>query len=200
MPITIPDTAEIQTSVTEFREALHRDSVDLIVRRMLRQDNERCLNTQTRQEISAGICAEFHRTALDCVFVGSANVGFSIVEKPDKPRYRSFTSDSDVDIAIIDTTLFDQVWEEMFLRFIADRPWHDAQRFQKYFFRGWIRPDKLPFDSNFRSRWFDFFRIISRAHFDSAHSVNCGLYKSRVFLNEYHKLAVMKCRDAEEVR
>jgi len=200
MPITIPDTAEIQASVTEFRATLHRDSVNVIAQRMLSQDNVRCLDAQTRQAISTSISGEFNQATLDCVFVGSANLGFSLVEKRDRPRYRPFTSDSDIDIAVIDTALFDQVWEEMFLRFIADRPWHDAQQFQKYFFRGWIRPDKLPFDSTFRSRWFDFFRIIGRTHFDSAHSVSCGLYKSRVFLKEYHKLAVIKCRDAEEVR
>lgn len=200
MPVKIPDNAKVQELVKEFKEALHTCSADLTVRRILRQDGDACLDAQVRQEISKRISKEFNRATLDCAFVGSANLGFSITEKGDKPRYRPFSSDSDVDIAVIDSSLFDQVWEEMFLRFIVEQPWRTFQEFQKYFFRGWIRPDKIPFDSDFRSRWFDFFRTISKDHFDSMHTVSCGLYKSRVFLNEYHKLAVTKCRDAEEVK
>jgi len=174
--------------------------VETIVHRTLSQDSDLCINTKTRRDVFATIRAHFGRSGLDCLFVGSANLGFSIVEKASRPRYRPFSDESDIDIAIVSPSLFDEVWEQTFLKFLAERPWHTAQEFQKYFFRGWIRPDKLPYDFKFRSDWFDFFRTVSKDHFDSLHTVSCGLYKSRTFLLEYHKLAIGKCRDAEAVR
>jgi hypothetical protein len=200
MAIIVPNAGEIAKSAAQFRGSLLSNSLEIVVGNTLSQKSHACVDAATREAVVASIRTYFGRDGLDCLLVGSANQGFSIVEKRGKPRYRPFSSDSDVDIAIVSSTLFDQIWEEVFLKFIAERPWHHAQDFQKYFFRGWIRPDKLPYDFKFRSDWFDFFRRVSKDHFDSLHSVSCGLYKSRTFLTEYHRLAVAKCRDAEEVK
>jgi hypothetical protein len=158
-----------------------------------------CVDLATRRSIADSVFKFFKITNAELNFVGSAQLGFSLLQKGDRPRYRAFSIESDLDIAIVSSSFFDEVWESTFVHFIEKRPWPLLQDFQKYFFRGWIRPDKLPYVTQFRSSWFDFFRNLSREQFDSQHSITCGLYKSNTFLREYHKKAVRERLGAEEI-
>lgn len=199
MPICVPNIQDHAAQVTAFRELLRGGAVAHIVERVLDQDLCFCVDGATRQMLGTRISQQFKVAAATFVIVGSAQLGFSTVEKRDRPRYRPFSTESDIDVAIISSEFYDQVWEDMFLHFVENRPWPHVQEFQKYFFRGWIRPDKLPYNTHFRSTWFDYFRNLSRELFDSEHEIRCGLYKSRIFLTEYHKLSVKECQDAEEI-
>jgi hypothetical protein len=199
MPIRVPNLREHEALVAAFRHSLGEETSAQIVERLLNQESCFCIDAATRQMLSERIRTEFEFGAATFVVVGSAQLGFSTVAKPNRPRYRAFSVESDVDVAIVSSDFYDRVWEEVFLHFVENRPWPQVQEFQKYFFRGWIRPDKLPYNSAFRSRWFDYFRGLSRELFDSEHEIRCGLYKSQIFLTEYHKLSVKRCQDAEEI-
>lgn len=200
MPIRIPTNQEQTTLVGNFRASLRTDPLAEIVARMLRPEACFCLDAATREAIANNILNKFEIRNSTCVFVGSAQLGFSTTKKENKPRYRAFSIESDIDIAIVSSDFYDRIWEDTFLHFIENRPWPHFSKYQKYFFRGWIRPDKLPYNTDFRSTWFDYFRNLSRDLFDSEHEIRCGLYKSNLFLNEYHKVSVKECIDAEEIR
>jgi hypothetical protein len=115
MPTRIPQTEEHAQLVARFRKSLSSDFVKAVVDRALDQSTCCCIDGQTREAISANIAAKFSLPQTTCIFVGSAKLGFSIVKKNDKPLYRSFSLQSDIDIAIVDPQLFDRVWEQTFL-------------------------------------------------------------------------------------
>lgn len=90
---------------------------------------------------------------IEAIVVGSAKLGFSIVEKsrlnkPFQPRYRSYRPGrSDIDIAIISAVLYGRVWAGL-ARQGASRPefpWR-LEDLSDYMLHGWIRPDKFPID------------------------------------------------------
>ena len=96
----------------------------------------------------------------DVLVVGSAKLGFSIA--PDK-EYKIFGENSDIDVAIISSYFFELIWKDLH-RFISQRGyWEGQNNFNKFLFRGWIRPDKLPFEYGFKfaKEWWEFFNKLS---------------------------------------
>jgi hypothetical protein len=200
MAIRIPNEDEHARLVTTFRGEVRKTSVDDIVDAILNPASCYCVDAAGRNSIRTSIFEKYGLGGAQCYIVGSAQLGFSLVSRTNAPRYRPFSQASDIDVAIVSSEFYDLVWEDTFLHFVRQQPWPTFQDFQKYFFRGWIRPDKLPRISPFRSEWFDYFRTLSRDLFDSQHQVTCALYKSAIFLKEYQKLAVKECKDSEEIQ
>jgi hypothetical protein len=132
------------------------------------------------------------------LLVGSAKLGFSISEKKDrtkqiiKPRYRAFNDESDIDIAIIDSELFDSYWEEIFGIHCRAQSWNQSYEFQNYFFRGWIRPDKFPPSFERGVEWWKIFGDLSR-DVNIRRKVRGGLYKSEFFLARYQEVCLNEC-------
>lgn len=117
------------------------------------------------------------------VMVGSAKMGFSI--SPLK-KFRPIQDASDIDIAIIDTVLFDDFWSSIFeynINLIDRTEAEDEKyrRFLEYFFKGWLRPDLLPFRYVGKKEWFDFFYSISYKKYDGR-KVAAAIYKNEFFL------------------
>lgn len=124
---------------------------------------------------------------VDLRVVGSAWLGFSVA---DTKRFRKFDDEkSDIDVAIIDADLFQIIWEKLYL-FSQQKFWDNVQRreFEKYLFRGWIRPDKLPPGFRVGRVWWKEVNAISkRTH----KIVRVGLYQNDFFFRQYYGRGIM---------
>ena len=143
-----------------------------------------------RKRISEKWNVSFHE-----VFItGSAKLGYSYYKS------KSFDKNSDIDVAIVSSDLFN----EIMLR-VEDFQWMirrgaiylnmeqlaQYHKFLKYLAIGWIRPDKLPNellrnDKHLRNEWFDFFKSISNGKSEVGnYKVTAGVYKSYKHLENY---------------
>lgn len=131
-------------------------------------------------EFKSEIANFFNVSQTNIFVVGSAKLGFSIA--PQK-RYTLFNLDSDIDIAIIDGTLFLSYWKKLYkynteVRARSSREEENYREFLKYFFKGWLRPDKFPSTMNEKKEWFDFFKSLQ------------GKYKYRIAAGIYYDIDV----------
>ena len=117
----------------------------------------------------------------EVILTGSCKLGFSI--EPSK-QFKYFNEESDIDIAIISNDLFEKFWEEL-LEFninIISRSQKEQNNYFKfidYLFRGWIRPDKFPFNYDKKSQWFEFFNdLTSQIYPFGEHKITAGIYKN----------------------
>ena len=86
------------------------------------------LHDDAAHKIRSGIANEFHVDYVNVIIVGSSNLGFSI--KP-KKRYVPFGDDSDIDVAIVCSNLFEKVWHEVFLYEKSEAFWQNKGAFRK---------------------------------------------------------------------
>lgn len=137
--------------------------------------------------------------------VGSARLGFSL--NPDNfPR--QFSDTSDIDILIVDTNLFDEVWTTLLRwnyprRLVklgkADNQWIYERRKECYW--GWFVPDQMRFEGisfpealqpirDLSTRWFDAFRSLSQYSDDAElarREVSGRLYRTWNHAYLYHE-------------
>lgn len=137
---------------------------------------------------------------LECMVVGSAKYGFSL--SPDTFG-RSFHDNSDIDVAVFSSQLFDQMWNSM----LAWRyPWHTrtwpkperlwgVEHMQKHL-AGFVDPMgiKVPIDGEPRvpvtvrdaiSLWFDALKLAGNIGPARGYSVKGRLYRTRHHLQVY---------------
>lgn len=132
--------------------------------------------------------ANYFSASIDSVHVvGSSKLGFSIA--PQKFLV-DMHDDSDIDVAIIDSNLYDSLWEQLFefninLQVRNEREQRNYSKFLSYFFRGWLRPDLFPAKFNGTQAWFDFFRSISYKQYDGR-KINGAVYRNEYFFKQYH--------------
>jgi hypothetical protein len=139
--------------------------------------------------------ADYFNVEYPSVFmVGSAKLGFSI--KPSR-RFQPFYDRSDIDIAIVSQSLFEEIWHEVFLFERSGGYWPKMADFKSYHFHGWIRPDKLPLERSFSltKKWWDFFQGISGGGKYGPYKIRGGLYHSRFFFDSYQQICFDQCRN-----
>lgn len=129
------------------------------------------------------------------IMVGSAKLGFSI--SPLK-LWRPFNDDSDIDMVIISTELFDRFWKELydFNINLTDRSEDEDKQYRdflNYFFRGWLRPDMFPFSYHGRTEWFEFFKSISYGDYGD-YKVTGAIFKNDDFYESYHSRNIRAIR------
>lgn len=116
-------------------------------------------------------------TAEDITIVGSAKLGFSL--NPDA-YFNQFSEESDIDIVVVNETLFDEVWSILLkwhyprrytgLENIANSRWAGSR--QKDIYWGWLSPDEIRYEGLFfpnalkplrdlSTAWFNAFRAFS---------------------------------------
>ena len=123
-----------------------------------------------------------------------------LVPKKSRPAMSPFGDTSDIDVTIISSDLFLILWREA-LAFAEERgDWAKIDAFRAYLMRGWIRPDKLPTDSEFKSshKWFDFFRGLQQSGKYGRYPIRAGVYFDEYFWEAYARSSLEKCRDAIE--
>ncbi|BAS48572.1 hypothetical protein [Aggregatibacter actinomycetemcomitans] len=143
-----------------------------------------------RKRISEKWNVSFHE-----VFItGSAKLGYSYYKD------KNFDEDSDIDVAIVSSELFNEI-----MLTIEDFQWKIRRKsiyldmtqlekyhiFLKYLAIGWIRPDKLPNellrnDKLLKEEWFDFFKSISNGKSEVGnYKVAAGVFKSYKHFENY---------------
>jgi hypothetical protein len=123
------------------------------------------------------------RLGVDCesiILIGSARLGFSL----NKARlFCSFSDESDLDIIIIGSEIFDEGWIELLSK--RDRfslvGGEELQRFKRTrdnIFNGYFRPDQFPVDTELSRAWFP--KLASRfaSPIAQIHPIQAWLFKS----------------------
>lgn len=160
---------------------------------------------QLRQHISSALQTD----PQSILVVGSAKLGFSL--NPDSfPR--PFTATSDVDVAVIDEALFDQIWTALLkwnyprryalmgvdLRWVRDRV-NDL-------YWGWFRPHRLRFEGllfpeelrpirDISTSWAGAFRGLARLREFATRNVSGRLYRTRRHALLYHAEGLRQIRE-----
>lgn len=143
---------------------------------------------QFRKRIANRFSIHFHEVFI----VGSAKYGFS----PHKDK--AFDYDSDIDVAIVSSSLYDKImWSirdyQMQLRenrkTVSESEIKCYHLFLEYGAMGWIRPDLLPLSfrlHELRENWFDFFASISYGKSEVGnYKVSAGAFKSHHYFECY---------------
>jgi predicted nucleotidyltransferase len=150
-------------------------------------------------DLKREIAANFSEHYSNIHMVGSAKLGFSIA--PNK-LWNPFTIDSDIDIVIVSTKMFEDLWKDVHefnINLISRTEKEDRnyKRFLEYFFKGWLRPDLLPFSYSVKTDWFDFFTSISYKKYDPQ-KITGALYHSFNFFEKYHVKNIAKLRIGDD--
>ncbi|MFB2758367.1 hypothetical protein ACE012_02560 [Shewanella xiamenensis] len=143
-------------------------------------------------EFRKKIARKFNISFHEIYITGSGKLGFS----PFKSKV--FDYDSDIDVAIISPSLFENImWgiSEYQMRFRKARATvreHELEmyhEFLEYVALGWVRPDKLPVSfqmGSVKSDWFDFFNTLSYGRSEVGnYKVSAGVFKSYQHLEKY---------------
>jgi hypothetical protein len=124
---------------------------------------------------------------------GSAKTGRSF------HKQRDFNpGDSDLDVAIIDPSLFQKYMEIVFkdTKGYTDRTGFQirdgkstADEYIAYLTKGIFRADLMP-SGNARNGWSKFFGLLSARHGDLFKSINAGIYMSQLFFENKQRSAI----------
>ncbi len=189
---TVYDTKEPER-VQRFREDLKILDSRQIFRKHLLDGAPFALDKHASFALRGAICDYFEIEFSDVVVVGSGKLGFSI--KPTR-RYGLFNDDSDIDVAVVSTHLFERIWKEASLYAKSGADWPKKKEFFDYLSaKGWVRPDKLPPSTyfDFSRHWIEFFSYdLARMNL-CPYKVNAGIYHSWFFLEEYQKVCIEQC-------
>lgn len=182
---------ESPMTVEAFKADLARLDSAQMVDKWLLTGSCAVISDTTTHAIADAIARNFQVEYTSIVVVGSARLGFSI--KP-KRRYEAFGEDSDVDVAIVSTELFERVWREIYEYDRSGAYWPEKGDFRKYLSRGWIRPDLLPSEETFEfaKGWWPFFNGLEIP--DCPYKIAAGIYHSHFFLRAYQRTAVEQCK------
>jgi hypothetical protein len=136
----------------------------------------------------------------DIIIVGSGKLGFSIKPNNDNLEFYQFkdfdydyledndSEKSDLDIAIISSSLFDKQLKEIYkhTQFYTNSEFSGAKRksFANYILKGWLRPDMMPDDYNISE---EIIKVSKKYKKKYNRDVNIGVYKSWDYFEQYHK-------------
>ena len=184
--------SDIAERMKEFLQDLSRLSARDVARRHVVFGDCVVISSEKYFELRKAVSEEFEVHPNEVIVVGSAKLGFSIVPSQ---RYRPFGDASDLDIAIVSPKLFESVWRDLHRYFLKGGYWEGRDEFMKYFFRGWIRPDRLPPDQHFpfARNWWEFFNALSASRRYSNRRIRGAIYQSWHFLETYQTVAITQC-------
>jgi len=194
-------------TVEDFRKKLRENEIEFLLEEVLLADYaahvDRCDIEYLKMTLSAGFGIQ--SDSVKVWIVGSAKLGFSLVEKRKSsgvllPRYREFSAESDVDVAVVSACLFDLIWEEIsaYSHRVRRLPW-DSGQLGDYLVCGWLRPDDFPKKVRLRrcDDWWDIFRRLSVDARYGRRKVRGGLFHSMEHMKRYQSRALKECVDVE---
>ena len=150
-------------------------------------------------EFRKRIAEKFSVGYQDVAITGSGKLGFS-------PHKRTvFSLESDIDIAITSTLLFEAFMEQtreyqMNLRdsrqAVSSRELELYHEYLEYTAIGWIRPDKLPLSfqvNQLKDNWFEFFKSISYGRSEVGnYKIAAGVFRTERHLELYTLSGIKK--------
>lgn len=178
--------------INDFQNDLTALNSLQMVRKYVFNGASHVLSDPEYYELREEVCDHFDIEFNDVLLVGSGKLGFSI--KPDR-RYGEFNDDSDIDIAVVSTPLFQKVWKEAYLYKKSGAYWPKCNQFFNFLSEGWMRPDKLPSSKyfEFTGKWWNFFNHLTSTEKYGPYKIRAGLYHSWFFLQEYQKICIEEC-------
>lgn len=187
-------TNEGQTRLDEYKKDLSALTAIQIVRKHILYGESCILPEDKYFDLRSEIADHFQLNPNEVLVVGSAKLGFSIV--PSK-RYRLFHDESDIDVVLVSSRLFDEIWEAVFNYSHEGGYWRKYKEFTESLFQGWIRPDKFPRSDIFKAGkdWWNFFQGVTNSGVYGNYKIAGALYKSWFFLENYQKICVQGCID-----
>lgn len=193
----------------EFRAILAQRSADAVVDDLILTDDPGPYLSRDALEFLIGKARSAfdipNDHTVDAIVVGSAKLGFAMLEKPPKegrpykPAYRPYEPGaSDIDVAVVSPVLYGKLWQEL-ARFGANQIWFPWRTMLSgYMLHGWIRPDKFP--PNPPQRCLDWKQVVNDAsrstHFRYKR-LRCGIYQSKYFLKLYQMRGVRAAQAVE---
>ena len=189
-------------TVEQFKDLCRTKSAEDVVDEVLLIEDAVHVPEENRAYLLSRLASTYgvKETDLRLWIVGSAKLGFSMVEKRKNglvlPRYRPFTGISDIDTAIVSPEIFRLIWDELSI-YAHGQPWMpwDSGRLGDYMVYGWLRPDHFPGGQRVRrcNDWWDLFRRFSADDRFGKHSVRGGLFYSVSDLRRYLRRSVLVC-------
>ena len=182
--------------VDDLKIRLMAGELEEIADELLAAGNPKHFSKPQIDAVLSALAAKYgiEKDTMDASIVGSAKLGFSLLEKWDKqtrttlPQFRLFSADSDVDIAIVSPTLFRLIWDELSIHadLTSRMPW-DSGQLGDYMIHGWLRPDHFPKNCRLRrcDDWWDVFRGLSFKRTMGLRKIRGALYYSHEQLRRY---------------
>jgi len=131
----------ISARIQDFQDDLGTLPDNIVVQKHITSGDSYILDKDQYFALRHEVSDHFRLHPSQVILVGSGKLGFSIA--PSK-KYRSFSDESDLDVAIVSTDLFQSLWAEVFEYWADGGFWEKSRGFKDYLFRGWLRPDLLP--------------------------------------------------------
>lgn len=146
-------------------------------------------------EIYQAVSKFFHIPFNSIQIVGSAKTGVSLIKNT------PFSiENSDIDIAVIDQSLFMSYVEEAFTisegyarndLFPTKNGRPTSNSFKEYLAKGMFRPDLMPYCPE-RAKWMSFFSKLSCKHSEFCAGMSAAIYASSVFFEWKQKIVIDK--------
>lgn len=143
-------------------------------------------------EFRKKIATKFNISFHEVYIAGSAKLGFSPFKK------KLFDYNSDIDVAIISSELFDKYmgdiagYQENYNKakyVVREKELNAYHKFLECIVIGWLRPDMLPISFQIKAiqdSWFEYFRSISHGKSEVGnYKVSAGVFKSYDHFEKY---------------
>jgi len=194
-------------TLTELKSLILNSDLEEVVNEVILRGESPHFPTNLVAYVQAAVRAKYKLadSDLDIRVVGSAKLGFGLMEKRTKdgllPRFRPFRPDSDIDLGIISPSLFELIWDDLSAH-ANNSPWmpRDSGRLGDYMVHGWLRPDHFPKHVRLRrcDDWWDTFSRLSSDRRLGRRAIRGALFHSEEHLRRYQIRGLTECRSALE--
>lgn len=192
----------------EFRQIVARMDPMTVVEDVLLDGEAKYVSEEQATLVRNSLCARFglKEDAIKVIVVGSAKLGYSLSEKLEAgvflPRYRMFRQASDMDFAVVSSTLYLKVWRSLsnYSHASTPFPWK-SNKLGDFNVVGWLRPDYFPIVDRPKEciDWWEVFGELTRNPLFRGHKVRVALYFHMSFLKDYQVRSVIDCQREEFV-
>jgi hypothetical protein len=159
-----PSSADALLLLDHFRGKCAAEPQEAVLDWLFNGEAE-VLDAADRTEVRDLAAATWHCDPSEVYFRGSARLGFGLYPKtePPAPAGRPFSPNSDIDLAVVNGTLFDRIWLDMIDSYPMYKFKDIPTLFPKYLYQGWFRWDQLPRQFHWRHEWGSRCRTLSDA-------------------------------------
>lgn len=190
----------ITLSLQRFRDGLKRHANPLqVVREFITHGPCVAINSKDHAQLRESVAAELGVNPNQNVYtVGSAKLGFSI--KPNN-RYRHFGEESDVDVAVVSSELYNHLWCEA-RDFVASKTyWHGKgrERLKSTHLYGSIHPSIFPRSDQIPTakKLWELGRQLQSQRTAGPYKVTFVVWHDMEALESYQSRAVLACQESE---
>ena len=185
---------KVNQRICEFKKDLNDLSPIEMVRKYITSGDCFILSNDQYFDLRSKVACCFGLHPNEVLVVGSAKLGFSIAPCQ---LYNTFSTESDIDVALVSSKLFDEIWQSGYDYKYSGEDWKKKEhsKFIKYLFRGWIWIDMLPESPLIPliDKGVKLFEKMTSSGMFGNHKISGGLYKSYFFLENYQKICIEHC-------